>query len=205
MRNTEGKDVIKATRRKGRATLKAERKMKMREEKLQVWRNFKKSSGNKGLKGCNTILGMTWLTKYNPATNWKNGTMSFYHDGKTHRLDTQSNPSTPSLPSLTTIHTTKTTIQLCSIQQIKRIIRHNKAEYIILASANTQVDSSSTSSTNPEAQSVLSEFSDVFPTELPSHLPPRRDVDHRIELTQNSPPTLRSVYRMSLAELDPSF
>ena len=48
----------------------------------------------------------------------------------------------------------------------------------------------------------MSEFTDVFPTELPSHLPPRRDVDHRIELTQNSPPTLRSVYRMSPAELD---
>src|ERR1700720_3386173 len=127
MRNTEGKDVIKATRRKGRATLKAERKMKMREEKLQVWRNFKKSSGNKGLKGCDAILGMTWLAKYNPATNWKNGTVSFYHDGKTHRLDTQSNPSTPSLPSLAIIHTTKTTIQLCSIQHIKRIIRHNEA------------------------------------------------------------------------------
>src|ERR1700719_2520726 len=154
------------------------------------------------LKGCDAILGMTWLAKYNPATNWKNRTMSFYHDGKPHRLDTQSNPSTPSLPSLTTIRTTKTTIQLCSIQRIKRIIRHNKAEYIILASANTQVDSSSTSSTNPEAQSVLSEFSDVFPTQLPSHLPPRRDVDHRIELTQNSPPTLRSVYRMSPVELD---
>ena len=23
------------------------------------------------LKGCDAILGMTWLTKYNPATNWK--------------------------------------------------------------------------------------------------------------------------------------
>ena len=62
------------------------------------------------LKGCDAILGMTWLAKYNPATNWKNRTMSFYHDGKTHQLDTQSNPLTPSLPSLTIIHTTKTTI-----------------------------------------------------------------------------------------------
>ena len=29
------------------------------------------------LKGCDAILGMAWLVKYNPATNWKNGTMSF--------------------------------------------------------------------------------------------------------------------------------
>jgi len=50
MRRSEGKDVIKATQRKGRATLKAEREIKMRDERLQVWRNFKKSSGNKGLK-----------------------------------------------------------------------------------------------------------------------------------------------------------
>ena len=41
-----------------------------------------------------------------------------------------------------------------------------------------------------------------FPLNFPTQLPPRRDVDHRIELTQSTPPTLRSVYRMSPAELD---
>ena len=33
-------------------------------------------------------------------------------------------------------------------------------------------------------------------------MPPRRDVDHKIELTQTSPPSIRPVYRMSPAELD---
>ena len=74
---------------------------------------------------------------------------------------------------------------------------------IVLASVDT--DAGSCVYILPQIQkpqSVLSEFSDVFPPQLPNHLPPRRDVDHRIELTQTSPPTLRSVYRMSPAELD---
>jgi hypothetical protein len=151
------------------------------------------------LKGCDAILGMDWLSKCNPATNWKNRTMSFYHDGKTHRLDPQSTTASPTPLSLSTLSTTKTTIQLCSIQQIKRIIRRQQMKCMVLAS----IDSTpSSSSSDAEAQSILSDFSDVFPPELPSHLPPQRDVDHRIELTQTSPPTLRSVYRMSPAELD---
>ena len=49
---------------------------------------------------------------------------------------------------------------------------------------------------------MLKEFSDVFPSELPEGLPPRRDIDHKIELIPGSAPTNRPTYRMSPTELD---
>lgn len=53
-----------------------------------------------------------------------------------------------------------------------------------------------------ESQRVLREYRDVFPDALPASLPPRRDVDHRIELVPGSSPTSRPTYRMSPSELD---
>ena len=36
--------------------------------------------------------------------------------------------------------------------------------------------------TPPEALPILAEFSQVFPEELPDHLPPLRDIQHAIDL-----------------------
>jgi hypothetical protein len=53
-----------------------------------------------------------------------------------------------------------------------------------------------------EKKIIFEEYKDVFPDALPSQLPPRREIDHRIELQQQSLPTSRAIYRMSPAELD---
>ena len=57
-----------------------------------------------------------------------------------------------------------------------------------------------------EAQSIalplLHSFADVFPADLPEELPPRRDVDHRIELEPGTTPPSRPTYRLSPTELD---
>jgi hypothetical protein len=160
------------------------------------------------LKGCDVIFGMTWLVKYNPRINWRNGSLNFFHNGQFHNLSQRAQTSAiRSLSSLNvpledTIATPS--IQLCSLQQINKILRHDAAEYLLLASVSPPIDSdpSNPPILSPETKSILTEFRDVFPPQLPNQLPPARDVDHRIELTQTSPPTLRSVYRMSPAELD---
>ncbi|KAE8719061.1 cytochrome P450 78A7-like [Hibiscus syriacus] len=44
---------------------------------------------------------------------------------------------------------------------------------------------------------ILAEFKDVMPAELPKKLPPKREVDHKIELVPNAEPPARAPYRMS--------
>jgi transposase InsO family protein len=59
-----------------------------------------------------------------------------------------------------------------------------------------------TAENSSRARSVLAGYRDVFPAELPHQLPPRRDVDHRIELQPFSTPPSRPAYRLSNTELD---
>ncbi|KAE8674455.1 cytochrome P450 78A7-like [Hibiscus syriacus] len=49
---------------------------------------------------------------------------------------------------------------------------------------------------------VLAEFKDVMPAELPKKLPPKREVDHKIELVKNAKPTTRAPYQMAPPELE---
>jgi hypothetical protein len=47
---------------------------------------------------------------------------------------------------------------------------------------------------------ILEEFSDVLTSKLPKGLPPRRDVDHHIELEPGSAPQAKAPYRLNLNE-----
>ena len=53
-----------------------------------------------------------------------------------------------------------------------------------------------------ELLTLLKEYSDVFPQELPSRLPPKRSIDHDIKLTPGSSPPSRPLYRLSQPMLD---
>jgi hypothetical protein len=52
-----------------------------------------------------------------------------------------------------------------------------------------------------EIASVLQQFEDVMPPQLPKKLPPRRAIDHRIELVLGAKPPSQAPYRMSPREL----
>ena len=66
------------------------------------------------------------------------------------------------------------------------------------------IDSSSHTSHDErkELLTVLREFSDIFPLDLPSKLPPKRTVDHDIDLIPGSSPPSRPPYRLSKPLLD---
>lgn len=49
---------------------------------------------------------------------------------------------------------------------------------------------------------ILATFEDVMPTELPKKLPPRREVDHGIELIEGAKPPAMTPYRMAPLELE---
>ena len=55
---------------------------------------------------------------------------------------------------------------------------------------------------DPEINSLLEQFSDVFPDDLPKGLPPTRQKNFKIELTPDAKPQKSGLYRMSVAEMD---
>ena len=48
---------------------------------------------------------------------------------------------------------------------------------------------------------IMGEFIEVMPSELPKELPPRRHIDHKIELLPSAKPPVQIPYRMTLNEL----
>ena len=105
----------------------------------------------------------------------------------------------------------ESSFELCSAQQIKRASRKSDAETGLVVVKNVDVDEQKhylnvmdgqSAAHHPLAKKLLTEFSDVFPDELPAGLPPQRDVDHKIELEPGSAPPTKPPYRMSPTELD---
>ena len=54
----------------------------------------------------------------------------------------------------------------------------------------------------PKIKTVLEEYDDFFPNDLPPGLPPiRRGLEFKIELEDDTPPVHRPIYKLSLLEL----
>jgi hypothetical protein len=179
------------------------------------------------LKGYDAILGMSWLRQFNPTIDWGQQIMHLETGGRIchiHGSKDKTNAkeinnlispsiSTPSSAASFSSSSSSSSpcrmasnspspqlLTLASTRCLRKILRRNQAECLILATINVPPSASSPKSTT--LPDFLSDFSDVFPSEIPHQLPPPREIDHRIELTQSTPPTPRSIYRMSPSELD---
>ena len=79
--------------------------------------------------------------------------------------------------------------------------------YTILVNSNEQPEKGSCNEprqwteNRKEVKDILQEYSDVFPEELPAKLPPKRVVDHAIEILPGVEPPSRPTYKMSQEEL----
>lgn len=70
------------------------------------------------------------------------------------------------------------------------------------SSSSEECNSVSTGSTDIDVQALLSTYKDVFPSDLPTGLPPSRVIDHRIDIIPGTSPPSMPTYRMSPSELD---
>nr|XP_018621835.1 uncharacterized protein LOC108942866 [Nicotiana tomentosiformis] len=68
--------------------------------------------------------------------------------------------------------------------------------------ASLEEDKSFQETLPPCIEKLLEENKDVMPEELPKHFPPRREVDHKIELEPGANPFAFSPYRMAPPELE---
>ncbi len=142
------------------------------------------------------ILGKPWLNKHNPQIDWLTDTLTFQSiDGKNIILSRNQAANIP----------------MISHTQVKKAIRQREEVSLIYIQASTSNDTNSDSINNidthviggKEAEhSLINEFMDVFPAELPTGLPPQRHIEHTIPLLPDSSPCAKAPYRLSYAELD---
>ena len=66
----------------------------------------------------------------------------------------------------------------------------------------TTVPKENSESMSPEAKGLMKEYQDVFSTSLPNKLPPKRAIDHTIDLVPGSESTSWPIYRLSYLEMN---
>ena len=87
---------------------------------------------------------------------------------------------------------------MLSALQLKRGLKHQEPTFLTVLS---EKEDGGNDEIPGAIQRVLKEFSSVMPDKLPKALPPRRPVDHAIELVPGAKPPARAPYRMSPPEL----
>ncbi|XP_070018060.1 uncharacterized protein [Nicotiana sylvestris] len=90
--------------------------------------------------------------------------------------------------------------QLSAMQVFKGI---KKGEPTFVATiASLEEDKKFLETVPPCIEKLLNENKDVMPEELPKHLPPRREVDYKIELEPGAKPPAFAPYHMAPPELE---
>ncbi len=171
------------------------------------------------------LLGMPWLKRINLSINWKLNTLSISDSsGINHTLISQefdnqhqqlSQTKLKSrnvfkveiVPLVNEYNNNDSTISKHDQMFIVRVID----DEALVNSINVKLLDVKNNDVNMKAvihqqyvklsESIVNDYSDVFPDELPLHLPPKRSVDHRIELMPSEPPPSRAPFKLSTSEM----
>ena len=165
------------------------------------------------------ILGKSWLDRWNPVVDWKKNRVTL-HVGKRIVVLNGVREQIPSA-ELSSLFASDFIVEQISAQRIRRMSKRELVYLAIVRSvlisetnteSRTETDSEDQTvqvngdrTTTPhviEVQDILNQFSDVFPRELPTGLPPQRSLDHRIDLVPGAEPPHRAPYCMSPKGLD---
>ena len=96
-------------------------------------------------------------------------------------------PSSPATPS-------SVSTMLCSFASFEAEFQKEGIAYALLSAPSFTVAPLEVS---PAISAILNEFKDIFPTDLPSALPPLRNIQHQIDLVPGASLPNRPHYRMS--------
>ena len=164
------------------------------------------------------ILGKSWLDRWNPVVDWKKNQVTL-HVGKRIVVLQGESEQKPSA-SVSSLFSSDFIIEQISAQRMRRVSQREPVYLAIVRSVLTsettqsrtekdnedqtvQVNGDRTTTLHAvEVQDILNQFSDIFPRELPTGLPPQRSLDHRIDLVPGAEPPHRAPYPMSPKGLD---
>lgn len=150
--------------------------------------------------GYDVLLGIPWLEDHEPAIGWRDRKLYLSCGGK--RVVIQGE-------TLCTVgrNVPKPVIQMVSLHQILNDYKCKHTEGVLFLIREKQAVNVTHEQAprSQELEELLSEYQDVLVDGLPPGLPPKRSIDHKIELLPGADmPPHRACYRMSPLELEES-
>ena len=153
------------------------------------------------LQGYDAILGLSWLATHDVIVGWQNRTIEIRPPGLPRRYikPLECIGDAPSLARLATL----------TSKGLERAHRRGQVEeiYALFVKPTPPAEGASAAAApaahvDPRVATLLAEFADVFPDQLPDGLPPTRGVQHRIHLKPGArPPPARPLHHQSTKDL----
>lgn len=146
------------------------------------------------------LLGMPWHTETNPQTDY---------DSQSVQVGDVVLPR----KSIVDPNLTITNIGVKKFRSLLRMKQKKSDDFWVYqlsiapkhtsnhSSCNYNGDPGKDNDDDPEIKSLKEEFSAVFRDDLPSGLPPERNVDHQVNILPESKPPHRPIFQLSPAEL----
>ncbi|XP_010436381.1 PREDICTED: uncharacterized protein LOC104774110 [Camelina sativa] len=146
------------------------------------------------------LLGRPWEFDRKIIHDGAQNTYSFIWDthqilllpSKEHSLPPPPEPPKPSLVP-TNVPPSNNYATFCSFASFDAEFRKEGIVFALLSASSLQT---AVSNIDPQLAEVLREFDDVFSAELPSALPPLRNIQHQIDLIPGASLPNRPHYRM---------
>lgn len=172
------------------------------------------------LQGYDVIIGMPWLSHFNPAIDWSSGRLVVQRPGQGPAVLGRCSPKEPDEriePEVAAVQ--QFSCSAISYAQMARSIRKGDIDFNSIelmrvrisepedatrAQRRTAGDSiasvDDTQPQDPQLRALLRKYAHLLPAELPSGLPPERSIVHRIELTNDAKPHAPPLRRYSPLE-----
>lgn len=182
------------------------------------------------LNSYDAIIGMPWLSKHNPVIDWKSKSVKLKMTDSVHLLQSsgvsaKNEVKEDEVKQIGFLGATRLLNGKAKAPKPKQFSLKSRVRRVKLKSLKQQANRSESQKLNAvvieerveedliqkkegavvtlvgPAKEIVEEFKDLFPEDLPRRLPPKREVDHKIELIPGQTPPSRAPYRMSPKEM----
>ena len=142
------------------------------------------------------ILGRPWLYDFDVILYGRSNSCTFIYEGQKIRIK----PIEPKPKISFKKNKVQDKPKSLHLVDAKTMARDVQRKSIIFALVATDSSTEPPLDTPSEAVPILAEFSQVFPAELPDHLPPLRDIQHAIDLVPRATLPNLPHYRLNPTE-----